>query len=92
MGTGKVRRPLPRALKRISRNKSFVVNCRKPCCGLLKQRYGDQVEVVTNDPDQTDELRLLDSDGERVLNNIHFRELGQPIYYEPEMGDSQKIN
>ena len=50
----------------------------------VKQRYGEHFEVVTKDPDQTDELRVLDSDGERVLNNIHFKELGQPIYYEPE--------
>ena len=50
----------------------------------IKQRYGEHFEAVLTDPDQTDELRILDSDGEHVLNNIHFAELGKPIYYEPE--------
>ncbi len=56
---------------------------------VIKERYGEQVEVVMNDPEQTDQLRVLDSDGERVLNNIHFKELGQPIYYEPDSEKSE---
>jgi hypothetical protein len=50
----------------------------------IKERYGEHFDVVINDPKQTDQLRILDSDGERVLGNIHFKELGSPIYYEPE--------
>ncbi len=52
----------------------------------IRQRYGEHFEAVINDPKQTDELRILDSDGEHVLGNIHFKELGQPIFYEPETG------
>ena len=48
----------------------------------IKQRYGEHFEVVVQDPHQTDQLRVLDSEGERVLDNIHFSELGQPVYYE----------
>ena len=55
----------------------------------IKERYGEHFEAVLTDPDQTDELRILDSDGEHVLNNIHFAELGKPIYYEPEVVKSQ---
>ena len=51
---------------------------------IVKQRFGEQVAVVSNDPNQTDELRIVAADGEHVLNNIHFTELGQPIYYEPD--------
>jgi hypothetical protein len=50
----------------------------------IKQRYGEHFEIVINDPAQTDQLRILDSEGERVLNNIRFAELGKPVYYEPE--------
>ncbi len=50
---------------------------------IIKQRFGEQFEVVMRDPKQTDDLRILDSEGEHVLNNIHFPELGQPIYFEP---------
>jgi hypothetical protein len=49
----------------------------------IRERYGGHFEVVIKDPHQTDALRVLDSDGERVLGNIHFNELGKPIYYEP---------
>ncbi len=49
----------------------------------IKERYGEHFEIVMKDPKQTDVLRVLDSDGERVLGNIHFNELGAPIYYEP---------
>jgi hypothetical protein len=55
----------------------------------IKQRYGEHFEVVMTDPDQTDQLRILDSEGERVLNNIRFAELGRPIYYEPEAAKSK---
>lgn len=49
----------------------------------IKERYGTHYDVVVQDPDQKDELRILDSDGHRVLQNIRFKEFGQPIYYEP---------
>ncbi len=55
----------------------------------IKERYGEHFESVLTDPDQTDELRILDSNGEHVLNNIHFSELGKPIYYEPESAKPQ---
>ena len=50
----------------------------------VRRIYGDQYEIVVQDPEQTDDLRVLDSDGQRVLQNIQFSELGQPILYEEE--------
>jgi nucleotide-binding universal stress UspA family protein len=50
----------------------------------IKQRYAEHFEHVIRDPKQTDELRILDVEGTQVLLNIHFSDLGQPIYYEPE--------
>ena len=51
---------------------------------ILRERYGAAFDIVMGDPNQKDELRMLDTDGVRVLNNIHFSELGQPIYFEGE--------
>jgi hypothetical protein len=50
----------------------------------VKERYGEHYEIVINSPNETDELRILDTDGDRVLKNISFKGLSQPIYYEPE--------
>jgi hypothetical protein len=49
---------------------------------LVKERYGGHFEKVIKDPNGSDELRVLDSEGERVLNNISFKELGPAIPYE----------
>ncbi len=49
---------------------------------LVKERYGERFEVVAKDPNQTDKLRFLDTEGRRVLNSIHFAELGTQINHE----------
>ena len=32
---------------------------------------------------QTDDLRVLDWDGYRIINTFTFKKLGRPIFYEP---------
>ena len=49
---------------------------------VVKEKYGESYEGVMNDPKETDELRVLDTSGARVLNNISFRNVSEPIYYE----------
>jgi len=49
---------------------------------LVKKRYGGHYEKIIGDPNGTDELRILDTQGKRVLNNISFKELGPAIPYE----------
>lgn len=49
---------------------------------LAKDRYGTHFDIVMKDPKQTDDLRILDEVGERVLKNFSLKELGTPIYYE----------
>ncbi len=51
---------------------------------LVKERYGEHYQSVLTDPEQTDELRFVDNSARRVLINFSFKELGPPIYYEPE--------
>jgi len=49
-----------------------------------KERYGGHFDVVCNDLYESDDLRVLDYNGQRAFKNFRFNELGPPIYYEPE--------
>ena len=49
----------------------------------LKQKYGEHYRVIMNDLHQTDDLRVLDFDGQRIFKNFALGKLGQPVYYEP---------
>ena len=51
---------------------------------LVKERYGRHFDIVRTNPHETDELRVLEYDGERVYDMFSFDELGPPIYYEPK--------
>ena len=48
----------------------------------LKEKYGNHYEVVMGDLHQTDDLRVLDYDGQHVFQNFSLKELGQPIYHD----------
>ena len=50
---------------------------------LAEQRYGTHFTVVKGDLRQTDDLRVLDEDGERAFALFHFDELGPSLVYEP---------
>jgi hypothetical protein len=47
-----------------------------------RQKYGAQYDVVVEDLKQTDDLRVLDYNGERAYTLFKFKELGIPIYHE----------
>jgi len=47
-----------------------------------KQVYGQHYDVILEDLHQTDDLRVLDYDGHRILLNFSFKELGNQVYYE----------
>ena len=49
---------------------------------LVKNRYGNQFNVIMGDLKQSDDLRVLDYNGHRIFNNFSLRELGDPICYE----------
>lgn len=48
-----------------------------------KERYGGHFEVVLRDLHETDDLRILDYNGERAFRLFRLTELGQPILHEP---------
>jgi hypothetical protein len=51
---------------------------------LAKSRYGGHFSTVMNDLHETDDLRMLDYNGERAFALFRFDELGSPVVYEPQ--------
>ncbi|MCG7896154.1 MAG: cytosolic protein [Candidatus Thiodiazotropha endolucinida] len=49
---------------------------------LAKLRYGGHFNVVANDLHESDDLRVLDYNGERTFKLFSFAELGSPILHE----------
>ena len=51
---------------------------------LAKNRYGGHFNVVANDLHETDDLRVLDYNGERAFSLFSFSELGDALVHEPD--------
>jgi len=49
---------------------------------LAKKRYGGHFSTVLNDLHETDDLRVLDYNGERAFALFRLSELGNPVVYE----------
>lgn len=49
----------------------------------VKERYGGHFQAVMNDLHETDDLRVLDVNGDRVFSLFRLDQLGPPIVYEP---------
>lgn len=49
---------------------------------LAKNRYGGHFSVVSHDLHETDDLRILDFNGERAFRLFEISELKGPIVYE----------
>ena len=49
---------------------------------LAEQRYGGHFKVVLNDLHESDDLRVLDFNGDRAFGLFKLNELGEPITYE----------
>ncbi len=49
---------------------------------LATERYGAHFSVVAHDLHETDDLRVLDYNGERAFKLFSFAELGPPTIYE----------
>jgi hypothetical protein len=49
-----------------------------------KERYGAHYNVVEKDLHESDDLRVLDYNGERAFRLFSFEELGAPVCYESE--------
>ncbi len=51
---------------------------------LVKERYARHFDAVCRDLQQTDDLRVLDYNGQRAMHLFHFHEMGTPIAHEPD--------
>ena len=51
---------------------------------LASARYGGHFEVVLRDLHETDDLRVLDFNGERAFRLFRLADLGPPILHEEE--------
>lgn len=49
---------------------------------LARERYAGHFEVVLRDLRESDDLRVLDFNGERAFHLFHLNELGPPIMHE----------
>jgi hypothetical protein len=56
---------------------------------LVRQRYGGHFDVVLKDLHETDDLRILDYNGERAFRLFRLSELGAPILHEPGQTDGR---
>jgi hypothetical protein len=50
---------------------------------LATERYGGHFQVVENNLHETDDLRVLDFNGQRIFQLFRFEELSTPILQEP---------
>jgi hypothetical protein len=55
---------------------------------LAKQRYGGHFNVVSHDLHETDDLRILDFNGERAFRLFQFGELKGPITFEGSVDEA----
>ena len=49
---------------------------------LVKQRYAGHFEVAMQDLHESDDLRVVDFNGERAFRLFHLKELGNPVLFE----------
>jgi hypothetical protein len=49
---------------------------------LVKERYAGHFDVVMKDLHESDDLRVLDFNGERAFRLFHLKELGPPTMFE----------
>jgi len=49
---------------------------------LVKSRYGQHYYVTMADRKQSDLLRVVDVDGQRIFRNFDLKSLGNAIFYE----------
>lgn len=60
---------------------------------VARQRYGGHYQVVMRDLGESDDLRILDYNGQRAFQLFAWSELGQPTLYEgtAALGGEQRL-
>ncbi len=55
---------------------------------VARQRYGGHYQVVMRDLGESDDLRILDYNGQRAFQLFSWSELGQPVLYDGVIASS----
>lgn len=50
---------------------------------LVRERYGKHYEIASGDLNETDDLRVIDFDGQRAMQRFSFSEYGASYMHEP---------
>lgn len=56
----------------------------------VKERYGAHLQAVLRDLHETDDLRVLDVNGQRIFNLFRLDQLGTPIVHDPA-GEREQV-
>ena len=51
---------------------------------MVKERYGAHYNIASHDLHETDDLRVIDFDGQRALRKFKFSEYGPEYMHDPE--------
>lgn len=51
---------------------------------LARRMYHNHFDVVCADLHETDDLRVLDFDGQRIMSLFDLRDLGEPVMHQPD--------
>ena len=52
---------------------------------VVKERYGNHYNIASQDLHETDDLRVIDFDGQRAMRLIKFSEFGPEFMHEPDV-------
>ena len=52
---------------------------------VARAKYGTHFDIVCRDLHETDDLRVLDFNGQRAMELLPFSELGPPIFHDVEV-------
>lgn len=50
---------------------------------IVKKKYATHYDTVINNVEESDELRVLEYDGQRAYNMFSFDDYGTPVYHQP---------
>ena len=53
---------------------------------VVQERYGGHFQVTMQDLHESDDLRVLDVNGERAFRLFRLKELAEPVMFEPSEG------
>ena len=74
----------PKLLKRLSSKGIGKFVASEVPVDLARDRYGKHFDVVCQDLHESDDLRVLDYNGQRAFKTFGFSELGPLVYHEEQ--------